>query len=289
MRQKIQRRLLGEHNETIEVLATGVNGSTTTIALTIGDPMVGPGVVLEIDTEQMFVLTRTSNTLNVLRGWGSDAASHAQHSVIRVNPRFSNLEISELIAEEIMSWPPELGIVSTEEIDVPDGDWTVPIGGTSPIEITRFLGARLLPRAGETSRWAIDTSLVRDRDANQYPSGWGLTFADALPAGRRIQIDYLQSYDLSGVTDANTNLVDDVGLDSRVLDIVVYGVAWRAMSMREVGRTSAAAVPSAPAEQVPPTHLSQASQTLWELRMTRISDERARMFNRFPILKSAVG
>lgn len=293
IRDRISQRLSGEQTVMIDRL-NGAIADTTTEACTVEFQSAGinEGTVIEIDTEQMYVISRTGANVVMLRGWNSTtAATHADNSIVYINPRWAMSEIVQLIGEELLSWPVQLGKVVTEEVTITQGQVQIALANSGGLQINRLLDAQIFndSRSSRTRRDRIDVKLVRDRDLDELASGYAIQVAAPFSTARTIQVDYLTAYTVSGLTTTSTDLETGVGLDARLLDVLIYGVMWRAMSTREVQRTSEAATVRGDSERVPPTHLTQTSDALKKIRDKRMVEELYRMHDTYPVLMTMGG
>ena len=105
---KTKSKLMGAvGRDKINTLATTCDSSTTSIVLTYtpGAEIVA-GVIIEIDYEQMMVVSNTTVTLTVIRGWnGTTAASHTSSTVVYVEPRFPRQAILDEAISELRALP----------------------------------------------------------------------------------------------------------------------------------------------------------------------------------------
>lgn len=291
VRDRCQARLLGEHTEQIDRLNGAVSNTTTeTLTVEFEVRSIGPGAVIEIDSELMYVTGRTGTTVSVLRGFrGTTAATHADNAIITVNPRWPLSDLVAIMEEELRSWPLQLGGVRVVEIVVGAGEYLVEIPDDSlPGPITRVLDAQLLSAVGTDfpQRNRIDVALIHDADLDEFGSGYAIQLQQPVDYDQVVQLTYLHEYTMTALATGSTDLETTVGLRPSVVDILIYGVMWRSMSTREVGRTDSAAVASSTAERVPPTHLIQAGEALRQIRDQRLQDEMMRMNDLYPVLMS---
>lgn len=274
----------------INVLNGAVNDTVTTVTLTYDLAGAGVGSVLEVDDEQMYVVAVSTLDRTVIRGWGtSTAASHSDGAIIKVNPRFRRSDVIASMSEEIQSWPVELHRWDTVEVTVTAGEYLAELTPTvSGAEVHRLVESNILPTATAdyAQRSRIDVRLIRDFDTDEYTSGFAIQLPHTFYVNRVVQCDLITSFDVSSLTTSSTDLQLDVGVRDSLLDILYYGVMWREMSTREVGRTDPAASAPLDAAEVPPTHILQAATALKQMRDTRLAEERTRMYDRWPILMS---
>ena len=291
----VVNRLGKSTSQLINVHNGALNSTQTNITLTYDMAGSGVGSIIEINTEQMYVVAQSSLTRTVIRGWnGTPAASHSSGAVIRVNPRFTKHAILGSFADELNSWPVELGPWDTVEVVVPAFEWIVELAPTrSGAAIQRLLDANIQPDTTSSfrQRSRIDVRMVRDADADEYTSGYAIQMPHRFDKTRTVQVDMITNFDLTAVNAGTTtvDLLTTTGVRSSLLDVLYYGVMWREMSSMEVGRTDPSANAPLDAAEVPPTHLMQAGAALKQIRDTRMSEERTRMHDTWPLLMTTAG
>jgi hypothetical protein len=290
-RQAILARLVGDAPRRL----TDTNGVTTTtdtsVTLTTALTAAQPGALLELGQELLYITGGTAPTYDVLRGmYGTTPVQHDDATLAEVNPRFRAAEITGVITEELRSWPIQLGRVETVETTVLAGEWEAELDPTTTGELHRLLSADVLPETTSTNwknqRNRIDVRLIFDRDADEYTTGWAIQLPHRFDTDRVIQTTLLTDYNLASIASDATDLEVDVGLRDSRLDVLYYGVMWRLMSWKEIGRTDRAASPALDNEEVPPTHQLQVAQQLKQLRDQRLSEEITRMYDLYPVLMS---
>lgn len=293
LRDQVARRLLGTTNEAINLLSADITNADTTVPISFDTPGANVGTIIEIDSELMHIMARAGTNLTVVRGWrGSASIGHSSGSVIHASPRFPMITLLELIGEELLSWPHTFGQLTVVEREVPADTLAVDLGITAGLTVRRLLRSRLHPRAGSgpgASYQNIDIQLISDPDKNQFASGYGLQLADTFGETRTIQVECLTDFDLSALSTLTTDLATDVGMSPNLVDALIYGVMWRAVSTLEVQRTSDAAMESARAEQSPPTHRLQTATALKTIRDERLGEEQVRLYDKYPVLRTQLG
>lgn len=292
-RTLVRDRLLKGTNRSIDILNGAINDTVATVTTTLNTTGIGVGYVIEIDDEQMFITVKATNTLTVIRGWNSTtAASHSDNAIIEVNPRFTSKSLSDTISEELQSWPLRFGRIDTVEVTIPAGDWKAMLSPTTVgATINRLLTANVLDRTGDNSgqRSRIDCRLLRDRDLDEFTTGYAIQLPHTFYESVVVQVDILTGYDFSAIDTGTTILESDVGLRAEMLDVLYYGMMWREMATLEIGRTDVGARPAQDNEQSPPTHLLQTSQAIKALRDQRMQDETRRLYDMYPVMMSTEG
>lgn len=287
-RDRISRRLLGQETPLIDRLTAAISStSAETCTVEWGNAGLAEGSIIEIDSEQMYVVSLSTLTVTMLRGWnGTTAATHADNSLVYINPRFTIATLLELIEEELHSWPVQLGKVATEEVSITKGEVQAELTVATGLEVVRILNAQIFHDSRSTidRRDSVDVKLIRDTDEDEFTSGWAIQVGSTYANSRTVQVDYLTRFDTSALTTTSTDLQTGVGLTDSQLDILLHGVMWRALVTREAGRTAESAVQRGDTERVPPTHLLQTAEAFKKVRDERLSDEIFRMYDRYPVL-----
>ena len=290
-RDAILARLIGETPRRL----TTTNGVVTTTAtsVTLSSALVAAqtGSLLELGQELVYITDPSSApSYDMIRAmYGTTAVQHSSGILAEVNPRFRAMEVTSVIAEELRSWPVQLGRMETVETEVPAQQYQATLDPTTTGEVHRLVSADVLgvsTRDWDQQRSRIDVRLIYDRDTNQFTTGWGIQLPQRFDTVRTIQTTLITDYDLSSIGTDGTDLEGDVGLRANRLDVLYYGVMWRLMSWKEVGRTDRASNAALDSEEVPPTHQIQVAQQLKQLRDQRLSEEVTRMYDLYPVLMS---
>ena len=260
-----QQHLLGMHRGKYDrVGGSGIDADDTDVTLEFGNTGVQAGMYLAIEDELVYVWAwnSTSKIATIQRGLlGSEGAAHALGALVEVNPRYFRFQIRREIGKEIRSWSPRLYAVVTEELNINSGLRAVDLSALSAeplhvLDVLRgaFSGYDSLPAV--RYRW--------ERSINKL-------FLEEITEGTTLTITYARDFDTSTMTDGTE--ITDLLLSQDCIDIVPYGVAWRIVSSREIGRAEmdAQAEPRDSAE-VPPGHIIQTSRQMKAMRDERIAE-----------------
>lgn len=265
--------------------ASGMTASLADVSLICEFEMGGirNGAYVEVDDEVMYVWSVSGQTATVERAMlGSTLATHADDSIVRVNPRFFRVDILKALREEINSWPRSIYAVLKGEfnaaIDVTSLDLAgIPSGG----QALRLLKVyREQANTTETpDRWSEVTGVRLEAAANTdaFPTGWRLVWPRHYSASA-----YQVVIGGPFVTTTFTSATDlgTIGLTASMIDIPSLGAAGRLLLPKEVDRTQVAAIGrSRLADEVPPGHTSRTAQELLAFRDARIADEAKRLLN----------
>jgi len=287
------RRLLGGDGR-VEYNRLDGSIATTTVESFTAEFAAGgivAGSYVAVDDELMLVTSVSGSTVNVLRGMlGSTAATHADDTLVEVNPRFSRLDIKSALQQEINSWSPRLFQVATLEVEASDlstshkGAWSQAVDADGIASDWLFgLELRHGPWTGGTSwpkvrHWSLD----RDANTDSFASGTALFVGSHVPAGT-LRLVYAKPMAVTTFSDGTT-LEETVGVPGTALDIPSIGAAWRLLAPREVERASPRRQNvSEAADGVPPGHMTSAAASLKRMRDERISQESLRLRTLYPL------
>ena len=254
------------------------DGSTTSVTVDAAIDGVDAGSVLQVDTEQLYVRSVSTNTYTVIRGWNSSPASgHSDGAIVEVDPIVPKSYLLALIDEEILSWPRTLYKITALEVTFEAKAWAVDI--TSASDVWRLLKVTLKPSATDKPHRDISHMCTVERNMNtgDFASGFALQFAEQMPQSGTVRILYAGPF-TTGSTGEFTDLESTVGLSSGMLDIVKYGIAARALDKAEIVRASLETQSVArKAEELPPGYLAQVAATMQMKRDQRITEEAAKL------------
>lgn len=248
------------------------------------DPEPSPGHYIEIGTEAMLVLATNGVGLEVLRGqWGSTAKAHAAEALVTIQPRFLRRQVLVEMQDEIRSWPSTVYGVTRVDLSWASSVHDLDLDGADGKEVTKLLDVRLKPTGDEP--WydlstAVDVFPVATAD---FDSGWRLHALRDFSAST-VQVTYAHEFALEEL-DEDTDLEEDVGLASSMLDIIRYGVGARLLTSQEGERARIDQQGQRRfAEEVPPQHQLTAAEALMKLRDKRLQDEEERLVSRWGVV-----
>ena len=95
--------LLSGYVEELLQLASNATSSETTLTVTgAASSGITTGVIVEINTEAMYVTSVNGTDVNVIRGYGgSSATSHTAGDIVRVSPKFPAYRILEALNNDL--------------------------------------------------------------------------------------------------------------------------------------------------------------------------------------------
>jgi hypothetical protein len=285
------QRMKARNRVQVDTLTTTLDNSETGVALDIDHLSAqAHGSIIEIGTEQMFVMSYSAPTYTVVRGWnGSTAAAHTSGDLVYVNPRFPRSMVVQALEEEINSWPNDVGKITSTELAFSATATAVDSGLGASVDLRRFLGLKTEPENAYDQWRNLDFGHIRDADASDFTSGYGIQPAAPLGIATTCHLQALVGYDLTLIATESTNLNTTVGVTGHMEEALMYGVMMRMMSGEEINRTDERhAQQEQRNERVPPTYLTQTMAIYSELRDRAIVEEVRRINAEYPYRKSAL-
>lgn len=262
----------------INTLNDNYNSSVTTIGLTYtpGSEIVS-GVIIEIDYEQMMVVSNVSTTVTVIRGWnGTTPASHTTGTVVYVEPRFPRQSILDEVSNELRALPQTIYTTGTAVLTFASNVNRVDLTGATGI-VYRVLNADRASFEGNTYPGFKPTlQIIRNADTSVFPSGYAVAIESGLSYGETatVRVVYAKALATTTLTSA-TDLQSTVGLPLTAEDILMFGAASRLMYDKESLRLDFTRQgQSRAAEEVPPDVQGRQAQR-WRLEADRRTSEEA--------------
>jgi hypothetical protein len=282
-----QRHLNSAERPELNLLASGIDDSTTSVPFTLAAGGITTRAVLCIGTEMMYVTSVSGTTATVIRGYNSEATAHTANDIIEVNARFPQAMIARALRDEIRSWPQELFKVTTVEYAVSSSEAGIDLTGFST-GINYLLDVLISPPTGDlTKAWqrVPRWTFRKQADPGDFTSTYSLTIVRTADFDPRVYANTTRDYRVVAATPfvtstftTATDLEATVGLAPSMLDIPPLGAAARLLVGKEVIRT-AIEVQGQPrrADEVPAGHAIQTSQAIMQMRNRRISEEAMRL------------
>lgn len=281
--EEVRSQIEGEAGQTLNLLATGLDASTTTVTLAHATTGITAGSLLSVDLETLYVWSVDAGTriATVRRGHGgSTAAAHDAGALVRVSG-LTNHRILRTVNAEIDALS-GAGLFRMRTLDRTMGTaLTIDLAADvlEPYEI------RVDPDS-TTNEWPLlrGWEMLTDALAAEFPSGKAIRLSSLPPAGRPLRILYKAA--LSHLT----TLADDVtatGLLASATDLPALGAAWRLAVGAETARNRTDRQgDSRRAEEVPPGAKLRSGIGLERLRDKRIAEERNVLTTRYPVRDS---
>jgi hypothetical protein len=282
--QTRQDYLLGGSREVVARLGAAIT-TTTQVAITLTGMNPAAGMVLTVDSEDIYVIAATgAATTDVVRGWnGTTAATHLNAALVYVNQKFPDAKIIRAINDELASLTsPTNGLFRVKTVSLTTGSGKLGYDLTAvAADFIDVLYPYVRDSAGSITyhyRRNREWDLTRNMPTADFASGFALTFRRGLISDRTLLVVYAAKY--GRVTDANlaTDIGTTTGIQDTAEDLLPLGAAIRLMAGREPKRNFTEARPEArPAQDVPPGAVNASVNGLRLLRYQRIGEERARL------------
>lgn len=265
----------------INTLNTTCNSSTTSIVFTYtpGSEIVA-GVIIEIDYEQMMVISNTTVTLTVIRGWnGTTAASHTAGAIVNIEPRFPKQSILNEIINELRALPQSIYTTGTAVLTFASNTNRVDLSGATGTVYRVIHADRANFDGASYPGYKPELQLIRNADTTSFASGYAVALQGGLSYGQSatIRVVYAKSLATATLTNA-TDLQGTVGLPLTAEDILAFGAASRLLYDKEALRLDFTRQgQSRAAEEIPPEVQGRQAQR-WRLEADRrISEEAMRL------------
>jgi hypothetical protein len=277
--------LMQGQREYISRLNGALNNSSQTVTLTGTAPVAG--VVLTIDTEDIYVITASGAATSVaVRGYnGTTAAAHSDQALVYHNQKFTDFRILRAINDELKSLTsPMNGLFRPKTVTLTG------VAGQMGYDLTSVgadfidvLSVQIRDIAGSiTVFWKRDQKwrVERNMPTADFASGFALFVR--IPTTHSALVTYAATYGAVTSSDLATAIGTTTGIQSTAEDILPVGAALRLVPGREVPRNFADAKQTArPSADVPPSAIARSADGLRILRATRINEERSRLESQY--------
>lgn len=282
---EVHRKLSGIYKEEIDVINEGGAFVTadTSLTLSYNSTSLGEGDLIEIEQELCYVVDASSNPVTVIRAFhGTTAVSHADSTLVRVNPRFSRIDIREALKQTISSYK-ELYWVDHVQVSVSTHDQDnrgtlVPI----PENYKKILAVRYRNDDGVVAR-LNDAWISRDFGAggSTYVNLEKAFYGPQPSGGVALDIMYSMPFDTSTFLES-TQLEAQVEFPEELHDLAIFGAMWRLLSQEE----GASANPHPQGqfrrrEENPPGYAQQVALSYRQLHDLRLNDEEYKLAERY--------
>lgn len=278
--------LLSGYVEELDTLTSDISTSVTAIPLQGLSNGIARGVIIEIDSEQMYVSIATSATNpTVIRGYGgSTIAAHTNGALVRVSPKFPTDRIIDSINNDLNDLSsPDMGLFQMKTISF---DYVAGVQGYNLSGLTNDVVSSIYDvsyanigiAANEPD--VISWELKRNRATSSFASGLALILYSGALSGRKVTVMYKSP--LSTVTNLSTTKAS-TGLLPAAYDIVPLGAAAHLMTTMPIRREFLDAQgTSRLAADVPPGAISAGSRDLYARRSSRVKSEAMRLIAMYP-------
>ena len=285
--------LLSGYVEELLVMGASASNSDTQLIITeASDSGIVPGIIIEVDSEAMYVTKVTGTTVDVIRGYGnSEAVAHNNLSIVRVSPKFPTYRILEALNNDIRDLSaPDNGIfqiktftttynASKQGYDLTEDGVSLTNEAVQSIYAVSYTDPITVEaREPEIRKWA----LKRDRISTSFASGMALVLYEAAFPGKKINVSYKSP--LTFITGAASSFnKSSTGLQATAYDLPPLGAALSLMTTAPIRREFLDAQGSSRrAEEVPPGAISASMRDLRARRDMRVAAEAARLATMYP-------
>lgn len=310
-------QLLGSTRTQLNILSADINGTDTQTQISFSQTLQGisgitPGTYLEIDQEEMYVLSINSGAQSALciRGIpNSTKAAHTAGTLVYINTPFPRWSVAKHLRDEIRSWGPQVFAVKNVDITLNPNVLGYDLGNIAPLfrvmEVSVpppphvfgvFDGTQQSPSTPSTNdqSWPmLDFEFRQDAPVNIFPSGKALILKSFnfpwsnASNPQQMHVVYAAPFDVDTSWTETTDAVATIGIDTSDIDIAPIGAAARMMSFREVRRTMTE-LQGEPreAQEVAALFISRTAAALKQEAEDRLADAQYRLLQRFPVWMS---
>lgn len=267
--------------ERVNVLNGALNSAATSLTLTytIGSETT-TGAVIEINYEQMMIVSIAGNVLTVIRGWNSTtAASHSDKSIVYIEPVFAASYILREITDEIRALPPSIFQTVSTVLTFDSGINQIDLTGATGTVLKIVSAERESFDGPNYTSFKPVLRLIRNANTTDYPSGYAVALEGGLSYGQvaTIRVVYAKALTVSSLS-SSTDLQSTVGLPLTAEDILVFGAASRVLYAKETARVNFDRQGSSRAAEEIPIESNARQAQRWRLEADRrISDEAMRL------------
>lgn len=219
--------------EKVTYLTAGIDSDD--ILLSVADASAVDRGLIEIEDE----LIRVSNveddgTVGIFpfgRGSeGTTAASHLANVMVTNDPILSSKAVLDAIQETVQEVSPELFQVKTTEFayDATSIAFSLPADVDRVLEVTSNIPGvtKMWP---QVSRWRME----RSASTGEFATGKALEIYEGLNPGYSVRVTYAAAYE---VPTARADVLEDLGVQPSVREVIFLGACWRLTQYLEVQR-----------------------------------------------------
>ena len=279
--------LLSGYVEELLQLASNATSSETTLTVTgAASSGITTGVIVEINTEAMYVTSVNGTDVNVIRGYGgSSATSHTAGDIVRVSPKFPAYRILEALNNDLRDLSsPDNGLfqIKTTSFIYNASQEGYNLAGLTSEEVQSIYSITYAdPIPVEASEPEIRSwKLKRNRDTASFASGMELVLYGPGWPGKKVTVSYKSPLTLISTT---TDAKSATGLPATAYDLPPLGAALALMTTAPIRREFLDAQGShRRAEEVPPGAISASMRDLRMRREMRVAAEAGRIAAMYP-------
>jgi hypothetical protein len=286
--KRAKNYLMTGQPDRLNVLQTSVDNSpaTTTIQFLYDLNGVNPGTTINIDLEEMHVVSITGqiagSTAQVIRAVnGSTIASHSANALIEVSPQFSSYRIAQSINTNLSSLS-AAGLFQIKAYEFP----YIPATSGYNIVATDFIDVWRVRYniPGPGHEWPVlrpdQYRIDQNPNTTDFPNLQLVLYEPAYPGGT-VRVSYKAGFTpLSAITD---NVLTISGLHTEAHDIPALGAAIDLAAGRELKRTFLNRQPEPRRQdEVPVGSIQRSILGIMQQYNTRLTEEVRRLRRRFP-------
>ena len=281
--------LLSGYVEDLDLVTTAPSPATTGTTLVIQgiSSSIVKGVVIEVNSELMYVISVTSTTVSVMRGYGgSTAGSHTAGDVVRVSPKFPAHRIIQSINDDLADLSaPSQGLfqMKTTSFTYNSSVDGYDLSGLTSAEIDSIYSVTYADAGSAASEPEVSSwRLRRNRDTSSFSSGLALILYSGVWPGQTVTVAYKAPFTSISTTDLTTSR-SLTGLAVTAYDLPPLGAAMALMTTTPIRREFLDAQgTSRMADEVPPGAISASFRDLMGRRRARVEAESGRLVSQYP-------
>ncbi|MAT63241.1 MAG: hypothetical protein CL882_03560 [Dehalococcoidia bacterium] len=281
--------LLSGYVEELLQLGDSTDSASTSLNVTgAASSGITAGVVIEVNTEAMYVTSVNGTDVNVIRGYsGSTAAAHVAADIVRVSPKFPAYRILEALNNDLRDLSsPDNGLfqIKTTSFTYNASQEGYDLAGLTSEEVQSIYSITYAdPIPVEASEPEIRSwKLKRNRDTASFSSGMALVLYGPGWPGKKVTVSYKSPLTLVSGTVSSFNK-SATGLPATAYDLPPLGAALALMTTAPIRREFLDAQGShRRAEEVPPGAISASMRDLRMRREMRVAAEAARIAAMYP-------
>jgi hypothetical protein len=281
------------NTESTTWLTAAVTNATTTTFVLADASVVSRGF-LQIDEEIVYVasISNADNTIT-LAPWGrgqrgTNATTHTNLSKVTVAPLYPRYEIKKAINNTIDAMYPQVFGVGAYSFPyvAAKTTYSLPVAAEQILSVSHSV-------IGPSKEWLPVRAWQIDRTANPIAFGDGTAFGHSLSVyspivpGRTVNVAYAKRptlFDISTTASTSQDFATTTGMPSYAEDVVLYGAAFRMVSMIDPSRMGPL---SAEADLIDNQRGAKAGENsarfLFNVYQTRLGEVADNLRRQFPI------
>jgi len=296
--------LRGTTRDQINFLAAALDapsaGTQETISFSYDLGGIVPNSTLVVGDETLYVITTNPSALTavVVRGWDNTTpATAALGASVLVDPPWTRSVVTQRIRDEIRSWGPQVFAIKQTELTMVLNQRGYDFSVSDQVIDVLRITAQQVPTYDPLYGWNLminsnTTQAIQEypfrydakADTSVFPSGRAIYFTDATPAyNGNINVIYSCAFDVDTSWNDSTDMLTQVGLDSRDLDIPKFGAIARLLKSMMVRRSMLNVMGQSREDQ--DVSMATIGQAATEYRRTadlRLADVRERQLTDWP-------